>query len=179
MSHAFQCCFFRIFCCSLFLILSHVSYATASNSDVQMLEISRPGDIDLSCHHISQEAVLMRDIISTTQEIKDGAQMKERGIGVIGAIGGLVIGSATGGLGFAAAGALANHLNNETNEEADSVQDIAAQRRFFMVGIYNAKGCFGPIEHAMYDPELTESWDSVSSGSYIACSIGPKQPFAL
>lgn len=78
--------------------------------------------------------------------------MKSHGITAAGAIGSLLIGSATGGIGLAVGGFLMNHSVEERSDEADKIQDIAAQRRTLMMGIHNAKGCFGPIEHAMQNP---------------------------
>ena len=49
----------------------------------------------------------------------------------------------------------------EKKENADEIQDIAEQRRTLMMGIYNAKGCFGPIEHAMQNPEDFDAIDSI------------------
>ncbi len=160
-------------CASVLLAQTFAFGAMASDSDVQILEINKRGDIELSCNSLSQEAVLMRDIIATTQDIKNGAKMNGRGIGVIGAIGGLVIGTATGGVGLAAAGLLANHLNDEKNDKADNIQDIAAQRRTFMVGIYNAKGCYGPIEHAMNIQEPVAIDDASEEVSAHLASIMP------
>ena len=115
------------------------------------LKISRQGDLELNCGQLSQEAVLMREIITTTQDIKDDSKIKSRGIGVASAVGSLLIGTATAGIGFAAAGYMLDYSTNETADSADSVQDIAQQRRSLMMGIYNAKGCEGPMDHAMQD----------------------------
>lgn len=115
----------------------------------------------MGCGQISQEAVLMRDIIITTEDIKDGSKFRNRGITAAGAIGSFLVGTATGGIGIAAAGMLLKNATESTKEEADHIQDIAEQRRSFMVGIYHAKGCEGPLEHAML--EELEPYISVAS----------------
>lgn len=158
----------------LIIVSSGVLPATAgNNSAVTTLQVSRLGDVELSCHALSQEATLMRDIVATTQDIKENTEFNERGIGVAGAIGGLVVGTATGGIGLAAAGFIANHLNDEKNEEADEVQDIAAQRRILMMGIFNAKGCVGPIEHAMHIPEPIQIGEAPEEVTEHLASIAP------
>lgn len=116
------------------------------------LEVSRKGDTDMSCGELSQEAALMRDIVNTTEEIKDRSELQQHGVTAVGAVGSFLVGTMTGGIGLAAAGFLAEHEIDEKGDKADSVQDIAEQRRSLMMGIYNAKGCLGPIDHAMQDP---------------------------
>ncbi len=115
------------------------------------LQISQIGDVELSCGALSEEALTMRAIVNATQEIKDESTMQSQGISAVGAVGSLIIGSATGGIGLAAAGFLLDQNVGSKSDEAETVQDIAQQRRSLMVGIYNAKGCFGPVEHAMLD----------------------------
>ena len=154
------------------LILSPLP-SFAAEQGLQVLTVSRLGDVEMDCNSLSQEAALMRDIVATTQELKDDAEVNGHGIGVAGAIGGLVVGTATGGLGLAAAGLIAGHLNSEKGDKADTVQDIAAQRRILMMGIYNAKGCVGPIEHAMHIPEMEEEKTTLDKVSDRLASVAP------
>jgi hypothetical protein len=114
--------------------------------DGSRFAVSRPGDIELDCGQISAEATHMRMIITQTQDERDTTKMRGRGIGVAGAVGTFLAGTATGGLGFAAAGMLAKEANEEKSETAETTQDIAEQRLSFMQGIFNAKGCVGPLE---------------------------------
>ncbi len=138
----------RTLICTISLIaLTKPALAT----EARELQISRLGDTELACGELSQEALLMRDIISTTQDIKSSSKWKSRGIGVAGAVGSLLIGTATGGIGIAAAGYILDYTTNEKSEDAESVQNTAQQRRALMMGIYNAKGCEGPLEHALQD----------------------------
>jgi hypothetical protein len=118
-------------------------------ADTYALEVSKPGDLEMSCGELSEEALLMNDIIATTQDIRDNSEVKERGIGVAGAAASFLVGTLTGGLGIAAAGYLANEAVEGKGDNAESVQDVAEQRRSFVTGIYNSKGCLGPIDHAM------------------------------
>lgn len=122
-----------------------------AEEEVQELQVSRVGDLDMGCGQLSREAELMRDIITTTEDIKDETKMTSRGAAVAGAAASFLVGTVTGGVGLAAAGFLIDHQINERGEDADGVQDIAEQRRILMMGIYNAKGCAGPIEHVMQD----------------------------
>ncbi|MEZ5918862.1 MAG: hypothetical protein R3D66_02745 [Alphaproteobacteria bacterium] len=139
--------------CAVFLLVNPFPAAAneADGLQAQSLQISRRGDVDMSCGALSQEAATMRDIILTTQDIKDDSRLKQHGVNAAGAIGGFLIGSVTGGVGLAAAGFLIDHNIGETASDADSVQDIAAQRRALMIGIHTAKGCYGPMEHALQD----------------------------
>lgn len=127
-------------------------YATpAFAAEVTELVVSREGDLEMGCGQLSQEALLMRDIITTTQDIKDDSEMKGYGVTAAGAVGSFLIGTVTGGVGLAAAGFLLEHNIEGEAEDADSVQDIAEQRRSLMMGVFNAKGCEGPIEHVLQD----------------------------
>jgi len=138
----------RTACVAFILILTFPAYGADM---VQELKISRLGDVEMGCGALSQEAALMRDIIITTQDIKEDSELKGHGITAAGAVGSFLVGSVTGGIGLAAAGFLLDRQVEEESENADSVQDIAEQRRSLMTGIYNAKGCFGPVDHALQD----------------------------
>ena len=84
------------------------------------LQVSRRGDLEMSCGGLSQEAALMRDIITTTQDIKDNSAMASRGVNVAGAAAGFLVGTVTGGLGIAAAGFLLDEAVDDRAENADA-----------------------------------------------------------
>jgi hypothetical protein len=143
-----------LLCALSILALSSPAFAGEGQGPQALeLKVTRAGDFEMSCHALSQEALTMSQIINTTQDIKDESTMQSRGISAAGAVGSFIVGTATGGIGLAAAGLLLDHNVEEKADKADTVQDTAAQRRSLMMGIYNAKGCFGPIEHAMQDPK--------------------------
>lgn len=96
----------------------------------------------------------MRDIIAVTKDKQEDVEMQSRGLQVAGALGSFLVGTATGGIGLAAAGYVAKSVMDGNYDEVEHIQEIAAQRRSFMLGIYNAKGCTGPIEHVMH-PETS------------------------
>lgn len=139
------------FSACVFSLLIPASPASADALEVLNLQVSREGDLELTCGELSQEALLMRDIIEITQDTRDNSKITNTGIGVAGAIGSMLIGTATGGIGLAAAGLLAKEAASDKAEDAEGLQDIAFQRRALMLGIYNAKGCEGPMEHALLD----------------------------
>jgi len=145
-------------CAASILSLNTNAYATdlnISGSDImrlETLEISTANDLNLSCGDLSKEAANMAQIIHSTQDIKNRSEMKSHGVTAAGAIGSFLIGSATGGIGLAVGGFLMNYGIEERSDQADAMQDVAAQRRTLMMGIHNAKGCFGPIEHALQNP---------------------------
>lgn len=121
------------------------------------LKVSRQGDLELSCGSLSQEALTMRDIVNTTQNIKEGSALRANGITAAGAIGSFLVGTATGGIGLAAAGFLLERNVDTRSQAADDVQDIAEQRRSLMLGVYNAKGCYGPTEHVMQNADQAKA----------------------
>ena len=127
------------------------------------LSISKIGDTELSCGGLSSEAGNMRDIIFTTQDIKDSARMQSHGITAAGALGSFLVGTVTGGVGLAVGGFLLDQNVGKTEREADALQDTAAQRRTLMMGIFNAKGCEGPLEHAMQNPEIFDPLGNIAA----------------
>jgi hypothetical protein len=149
-----------------------VAVNTQPQQQPKALLISREGDIDMSCGPLSHEALRMRDIIYKTQEVKDRAKMQNHGIAAAGAIGSFLIGSVTGGVGLAVGGFLLDQNFDKIEEDADNIQDIAAQRRTLMMGIYNAKGCEGPLEHAMQNPEI---FDPLAKIAAIAPAHGEEE----
>lgn len=117
--------------------------------EIKDLKISRLGDTELTCDALVREALAMRTIIHAKQDIEDDSELKTHGISAAGAVGSLLIGTLTAGVGLAAAGLLATEAVDEESDRADSIKEIAAQRRSLMVGIYHAKGCEGNIDHVM------------------------------
>lgn len=148
-SKLFAGLFFGVICAYPTLIYAQQN----TPQEVRTLQVSYEGDLKMDCGELSREASLMRDIIFTTQDIKDDGTLKKAGIGVAGAIGSFLVGTVTGGIGIAAAGFVAKEANESISNDADDVQIIAKQRRTLMLGIYNAKGCLGPMDHALTDPE--------------------------
>jgi len=149
--------FLALMSCAAFIIpIPAPAQATETAEGVYDILISQLGDTEKSCGELSYEALFMRHVIEITQEMKDTADMKDHGITAAGAVGSFLVGTLTGGIGFAAAGFLASQVNDAEAEKAETLQDKAGQRRSLMVGIYNAKGCYGPIEHVLLDPEPEE-----------------------
>jgi len=134
-----------------------------NNQNIEQLRVSYDGDINMACGPLSSEALRMRDVIYATQDVKDRAKMQSHGITAAGAVGSFLIGSVTGGVGLALGGFLLDQNVGQTEENADTVQDTAAQRRTLMMGIYNAKGCEGPLEHAMQNPEIFSPLSQIAS----------------
>ncbi|MGB0719147.1 MAG: hypothetical protein ACPGRX_01655 [Bdellovibrionales bacterium] len=116
------------------------------------LKVSKIGDLELSCGALSHEALNMRDVIFAMEADKNVFKMKSHGVTAAGAVGSLLIGTVTGGVGLAVGGFLLDQNIKGQETHADDIQDKAQQRRTLMMGIYNAKGCEGPLEHAMQNP---------------------------
>lgn len=147
--------------------------------EAQELQISRPGDLEKSCGDLSREAALMRDIINVTGDIQNDREMQTRGVEVAGAVGSFLVGTATGGIGLAAAGLMAKTVMNNDAENAEAVQDIAKQRRSFMLGVFNAKGCYGPMDHIFEAAPLTETLNNIepAAGGASATNMAESQRF--
>lgn len=126
------------------------------------LVISKTGDVEMPCGALSKEAILMRDIIHQMEEVKNGSDIQSHGVTAAGAVGSFLIGSVTGGIGLAVGGFLLDQNISSNKDDADEIQDIAKQRRTLMMGIYNAKSCFGPLEHAMQNPEKRDAMDIIA-----------------
>ena len=127
------------------------------------LQISRLGDVEKSCGSLSEEAADMRDVIYQMEEAKAQKDLQSDGLTAAGAVGSFLVGTVTGGVGLAVGGFLLERNIENNKEEVDAIQDIAEQRRTLMMGIFNAKGCLGPIEHAMQNPEQLNSIDILAN----------------
>lgn len=162
--------------CTALISLSVPAWANdlslRDTKELQDFKVARLGDTELNCGQLSYEAERMQKIVAHKQAIQDEAEMKTRGIQAAGAVGSVILGAATAGIGLGVAGFLASEAIDQEADEADTLQDKASQRRSFMVGIYNAKGCEGPIEHVMLDPaprDVLEQLASVepAAGGYV------------
>lgn len=153
------------------LALENENKGTNHDSRLYDLQISRQGDIELSCGSLSHEAAAMRDIIYSMEEVKDNSTMQGHGVAAAGAVGSFLIGTVTGGIGLAVGGLFLDYNIDERQEKADELQDIAEQRRTLMMGIHNAKGCHGPLEHAMQNPQGFDPLDQIAAAA--AATQGP------
>ena len=161
--------------CALLALTFYTNTACASDNETQSnavrydtLEVSKMGDLEKSCNALSKEALNMHSAIHAMQEIKNASKMQSNGITAAGAVGSFLIGSVTGGIGLAVGGMLLDYNVDENADAADDIQDTAKQRRTLMTGIFNAKGCYGPIEHVMIDPK-----ERKTTLERIATSDGP------
>jgi hypothetical protein len=136
--------------------------ATAQPSAIEDFTISRKGDLELSCTELYHEAVAMSLIIADTKRIKEQSDMQSRGVSAAGAVGSFLIGSMTGGIGLALGGFLLDQNIEDREENADKIQDIAEQRRTFMMGIYTAQGCEGDI-YSMIEKEYPKDAEEISA----------------
>lgn len=155
--------FLRLSCVAISLFTIIPATSASEYKEIETIRVSEQGDLEKSCNALSREALHMRETIHAMQHIKDTSEMQSHGITAAGAVGSFLIGSVTGGIGLAVGGLLLDYNVGENEEAADDVQDIAKQRRTLMTGIYNAKGCFGPIEHAMQDPKDENTFERLAS----------------
>lgn len=139
-----------------------IAVQTTPKVTTENLVISKAGDVEMSCGALSKEAVTMRNIIHEMEEVKNGSEIQSHGVTAAGAVGSFLIGSVTGGIGLAVGGFLLDRNISANKDDADEIQDIAKQRRTLMMGIYNAKSCFGPLEHAMQNPEERDAMDIIA-----------------
>lgn len=116
------------------------------------IQISRADDLLMSCHEISQEISLMETIIQQSQLTQGKAELTSTGVGVAKTVASYFIGSLGGALGILAAGYLVNEATDDRADNAKTLENLAKQRRSFMVGIYNARTCVGPLDLASIEP---------------------------
>lgn len=109
------------------------------------IEIWMAGDDQLDCGGIREEISAMEEMIIRSDEAQQSAENTGTGISIAKAIGGFLIGSIPGAIGVMAAGHVAGQAAEGQAEDAEAREDIAEQRRSMMIGMYNAKGCKGPI----------------------------------
>lgn len=124
------------------------------------LRISRPDDLLLDCHEISRQISTMEAIMSYTEEIQDDFRITDTGITVGKAVGSYLVGSLAGGIGIVAASFIISEAADDRAEQAAATQHTAMQRRSFLSGIYNARGCQGPLEMALIEPAVGPMEDS-------------------
>lgn len=159
----------QVFVCVLALCLAASpsfsgEYPKSQTSQPQALPIeeftiSRKGDLELSCTELFHEAQAMSMVIEDTTQIKNNSEMQSRGISAAGAVGSFLVGTVTGGIGLAVGGLLLDRSVGGREDDADKIQDIAEQRRTFIMGIYTAQECEGDI-YAMIEknhPTTTET----------------------
>ncbi len=108
------------------------------------LEISMPGDTNMSCHALSSEITSMDQVISEALAAKNESRTTSTGIGVAKTVGGILVGSLGGAIGIMAAGHLLSSATDDETASADALQDIAEQRRSLITGIFTTKKCQGP-----------------------------------
>ena len=119
-------------------------------------------DLDLSCAELSSEAERMSKFIRLKENDQKDNRRQEQGIAAATGIGGFLVGSATGGIGFAALGFFASEAMDEEMTNYEAVKDTAKERRSFMVGMFKAKQCYGPIEHINIDYNKTEDYANLT-----------------
>lgn len=138
------------FICMATFMATHTLPAHAQD-DLPHIVVRQPGDTLKTCDELWNEALSMREVIAQTRISQNDNKMTDRGIGAAGAIAGMLIGTATGGIGIAAAGLAARAATEARTEEAEKIQEAAQQRRALMAGIFMVKDCPGPIENALSD----------------------------
>ena len=116
-------------------------------------QVSQIGDLEKTCSEISQEVSDMELLINHTQKTLDDSEMTNHGVTVAKTVGSYLVGSLAGGIGIIAAGYIVSEAADDRFENAAAVQDVAEQRRSFMAGIYNTRGCMGPLEKKLADIE--------------------------
>lgn len=127
------------------LTVSVQATSAAGTTSAPAMDIVMPGDDALDCAGIRKQIGLMEDMIVSSNETQKSAQNTGTGISIAKAIGGFLIGSIPGAIGVMAAGHVAGEAAENKAETAEEHEDIAGQRRSMMIGMYNAKGCKGPI----------------------------------
>ncbi len=108
-------------------------------------EITRVGDLEMSCEQITGEVSDMEKIVVESNSIQEQSKITGTGISVGKAVGSYLVGSLLGGIGILAAGYVVSEAADDQAENAEELAEAALQRRSFMAGIHKAKGCVDPL----------------------------------
>ena len=134
------------------LIAPYAAHADEQiTQDPHAMQIVRQGDLDLTCAQLIEEARLMNDIIQTTEDLKSDAKFNNHAVAAAAGVGSFVVGTLTAGIGLAAAAFMTSQNVEKDEQSAESIQDIAHQRRALMVGIHKATPCEEPIDEIMIE----------------------------
>ena len=131
-------------CCALLL-----GAGPAHASGVFPVQISQTGDTNLDCGQISSEVSSMNALVSRARKIERDTEMTNTGLGVAKTVGSFLIGSLGGALGILAAGHFASEVTDEKIDAALAAENSAKQRISLMSGIFDTKGCQGPLQAAL------------------------------
>lgn len=143
------------------------AFPAAAGAAVEGIQVSLPGDADMSCAQIEHEVGAMDEIVAESRKTIDKADEASIGVGVVKTLGSFLVGTLTGTIGFMAAGHLAAEAASEHADGAQAVEDTALQRRSLMVGIFQAKKCDGSLPESpaprekLWPPRLTPAAASV------------------
>ncbi len=135
----------------IFSVLIFLSATTAQATDLRAhtIDISRQGDMGMSCQALSKEVSSMEDLIFQAQKAKKESKIASRSVGVVETVGSYFIGSFGGVIGIFAAGHFLNNATDTKTEEASNLQNNASQRRTLMAGLFIAKDCEGPLQNGL------------------------------
>jgi hypothetical protein len=88
----------------------------------------------------------MDEVIRQARETQKESQIANTGVGVAKTVASYLVGSLGGAIGIMAAGYIVGEATDDQAENASDLEDTAQQRRSFMIGVYNARSCVGPVE---------------------------------
>ena len=148
---------------ALGVIVASLAAVPAWAAPPEGLQISTPGDTDMSCEQIAGEIGAMDTLISHAYETEDATNKASVGFGVIKTVGSYLVGTLTGTIGFMAVGHLAAEAADSRGDDANAVGDIALQRRSLLVGIHQTKKCPEALPEPPPPPE--EFWPSLRSAA--------------
>lgn len=145
-----------ILACAVLLSLCR---GAAAADDASAFEVARIGDLDMDCYQISREISAMELLVAQAVEEQESTKMTSTSVAVAKTVGSYLVGTLAGGLGILAAGYIVSEATDDREENAIALQNGAEQRRSFMAGIYNARGCNGPLALAAIQPAAGEEQD--------------------
>lgn len=119
----------------------------AAKPALPALEVFMPGDDLLDCRGLNTQITSMEELIYNSDDAQRKAESTGTGISIAKAVGGFLIGSIPGAIGVMAVGHVAGEAAEGEAASAEEQENIAAQRRSMLIGMYNAKGCKGPLHN--------------------------------
>lgn len=103
----------------------------------EVIQITKPGDGQMTCEQINAEISEMDAIINTSNSSKSSSQLAGIGASIAGHFAGL----AGGGIGAAVATNGATAVIGQNKQSAEERMQAADQRRTMLMGVHAGKGC--------------------------------------
>lgn len=117
-----------------------ITSVTLQAETTDIIQITKPGDGQMSCEQITTEIYSMDAVINQSNSSKSANELAGIGTSVAGHLAGFF----GGGVGAVVATGGANSVIGKNKQSAEERMKAAEQRRTMLMGIYAGKGCETP-----------------------------------